>query len=388
MLLSFLLYAGAGTLALGALRSRRLAILGAFAAGVALAWPSRKQRVATPVTRLDEVMPEWQFNEIHTIEIAAPAERVFAAVLAVTAREIKLFRTLTAIRRLGRSGPEGLLNPHPDSPIMEVATRTIFRVVVNDPPREIVVHTTIRPDVRATMNFLVAPISGGSRLTTETRVFSTTEAGARRFGLYWRTILPGSDIIRRMWLRAVKIRAEAAFTIRKAVAADIAGIERVMRESLTGIGSRTYSAQQIASSLEHIAHLDQDLVNDNTYFVAEVGGAIVGCGGWSRRAKLYAGSAAAGDESRMLDPEADAARVRAMFVVPRWERRGIGRRILDLCEREAREAGFRRVELMAMLSGRAMYDACGYLPVEDVEPPLADGTLLPLTKMEKTLREC
>jgi GNAT superfamily N-acetyltransferase len=156
-----------------------------------------------------------------------------------------------------------------------------------------------------------------------------------------------------------------------------------MRASIAGIASRTYDARQVASSLENIAHLDRDLVNDRTYFVAEADGEIVGCGGWSRRAKLYAGSAAVGDESRLLDPATEPARVRAMFVTPEWERRGIGRRILDLCESEARAEGFRKVELMAMLSGRAMYDACGYQPVEDVAPPLADGTPLPLTRMVK-----
>lgn len=176
------------------------------------------------------------------------------------------------------------------------------------------------------------------------------------------------------------------YSIRTATLADIGAIERVMRESLRGIGIRSYSAEQIASSLEHIAHLDRDLVNDNTYFVAEADPAIVGCGGWSRRSKLYAGSAATADESRLLDPATEPARVRAMFVMPQWERRGIGRRILALCEEEARAEGFLRVELMAMLSGRAMYDACGYQAIEDVEPPLADGTPLPLTRMVKDLR--
>jgi predicted N-acetyltransferase YhbS len=180
-------------------------------------------------------------------------------------------------------------------------------------------------------------------------------------------------------------RDELMFTIRKAKKEDVAEIERVMRESLTGIGSRSYDARQIASSLENVAHLDPELVSDHTYFVAEADGRIVGCGGWSRRSKLYAGSAAAPGESRLLDPKTEPARVRAMFVVPEWERRGIGRRILKLCEEEARSAGFVTVELMAMLSGEAMYAACGYTAVERLQPPLADGTPLPMTRMVKQL---
>ena len=175
------------------------------------------------------------------------------------------------------------------------------------------------------------------------------------------------------------------FTIRKATVDDIAGIEAVMRDSLTGIGSRTYDAAQIASSLVHVARIDRYLIDDGTYVVAVAAGAIVGCGGWSRRGKLYAGPTATLDAERLLDPATEPARVRAMFVVPQWERRGIGRQILRLCEEEAQAAGFRSVELMAMLSGEAMYVACGYDVVERVTPPLADGTPLPLTRMTKNL---
>ncbi len=175
------------------------------------------------------------------------------------------------------------------------------------------------------------------------------------------------------------------FTIRKATVADVEAIEAVMRDSLTGIGSRAYDAQQIASSLAHIAHIDRYLVTDGTYFVSVADGAIVGCGGWSKRGKLFAGPAPTADGERLLDPATEPARVRAMFVTTPWERKGIGRRILQLCEDEARAAGFRRVELMAMLSGEAMYAACGYTPVERVTPPLADGTALPLTRMVKEI---
>lgn len=176
------------------------------------------------------------------------------------------------------------------------------------------------------------------------------------------------------------------YTVRKATMDDVAAIERVMRESLTGLGPRTYDARQIASSLEHVAHIDHHLIADGTYFVVVDGEAIVACGGWSRRGKLYAGSAAQGGEDRLLDPATEPARVRAMFVVPSHARRGIGRDILRRCEEEARAAGFRTVELMAMLSGKEMYAACGYEAVEDVEPPLADGTPLPLTRMTKMLK--
>jgi len=173
--------------------------------------------------------------------------------------------------------------------------------------------------------------------------------------------------------------------LRRAIIDDIPEIERVMRDSIRGISSRTYDSRQVESSLQFVAHLDRDLVSDQTYFVVEEDGEIVGCGGWSRRGRLYAGSGTQDDDARFLDPLTEAARVRAMFVVPRFERRGIGRMILQACEDEARAAGFQKTELMAMLSGHAMYLGCGYRDVENVDAKLEDGTPFPLIKMEKTL---
>jgi hypothetical protein len=47
-------------------------------------------------------------------------------------------------------------------------------------------------------------------LTTETRIYATDASSRRAFARYWRVIYPGSSLIRRMWLRAIKKRAEAA----------------------------------------------------------------------------------------------------------------------------------------------------------------------------------
>jgi len=173
--------------------------------------------------------------------------------------------------------------------------------------------------------------------------------------------------------------------IRHATTDDIQAIERVMRNSIIGISSRTYDGRQVDSSLRFVAHLDRELVNDRTYFVVEIDDQIVACGGWSHRKRLYAGSGASNADAEMLDPATDAARIRAMFVLPDFERRGIGRMILEACEEEARSAGFRELELMAMLSGHAMYLACGYQDIEKVPATLEDGTPYPLIRMRKKM---
>jgi hypothetical protein len=193
--------------------------------------PYRNQEAANHVTKLDDWMPQWQVGERHVLKIAAPPAKVFAAIHEVRADEILLFRTLTAIRRCGGTGPESILNAPEQKPLIDVATQTTFLLLENEAPRELVLGTVIaaprevrgsarlEPDlfrktlspgvVLATMNFAVTPTDdGGSTVATETRVHANGPAALRRFGIYWRLIHPGSDIIRRMWLRAIALRAE------------------------------------------------------------------------------------------------------------------------------------------------------------------------------------
>jgi hypothetical protein len=121
-------------------RKRGLCVLGlgllAFMAGVYL--PVTETRVETPRTRLDEFAPVFQFSEFHSIQISAPKDRVYSAVQKVTPEEIRFFKTLTWIRRFGKSSPPGILNAPERRPILETFTAGAFMLLADDPGREIV----------------------------------------------------------------------------------------------------------------------------------------------------------------------------------------------------------------------------------------------------------
>ncbi len=182
----------------------------------------------TGMTRLEEFAPEYQFNEVHRIRIRAPRIRIYRAFREVTAGEITLFRTLTWIRRFGRADPEGILDAPSDEPLLEVAMRTGFLLLADDPERELVLGTVViaprgetRPATpkqfkelvapgvaKAVMNFRIDDADDGAWLvSTETRVHATDASARRRFARYWTVIRPGSGFIRRMWLRAIRRRA-------------------------------------------------------------------------------------------------------------------------------------------------------------------------------------
>jgi hypothetical protein len=179
-------------------------------AGVFL--PAPLQSISTPQGDLDRTMPAWQFGERHATRVRATPERVDASIRQVTADDIALFRTLTWIRspRLRQRGVDILHPPAGPMPILEVATRSGFMLISDRPAREIVLMTRVARGVNATMNFQIAPAGDGtSELTTETRVFAIDAQATRAFAAYWRMIYPGSSLIRVMWLRAIRVRAEA-----------------------------------------------------------------------------------------------------------------------------------------------------------------------------------
>ncbi|HEX2831691.1 MAG TPA: GNAT family N-acetyltransferase [Thermoanaerobaculia bacterium] len=178
-----------------------------------------------------------------------------------------------------------------------------------------------------------------------------------------------------------------SYDIRLASRADVAAIEEVMRRSLEVIGRTAYDDVQVASTSRHTARVDLQMIDDGTYFVAVIDDRIAGCGGWSRRAKLFRGSTAqeADAQLRLIDPNTEAARIRAMFVDPDFARRGIGRAILERSEEAARAEGFQQAVLVALLSGQALYEACGYRAVESLSFDTPDGVAIEGTLMEKAL---
>jgi len=175
----------------------------------------------------------------------------------------------------------------------------------------------------------------------------------------------------------------AGLTHRIARLEDAPALAVVMDAAIAELQRGFLDPAQIASS-RMIMGLDRQLLADGTYFVVEAEGRIAGCGGWSRRATLYGGDHTPGRDAALLDPATEAARVRAMYTHPDFARRGVGRLILDLCEAAARAEGFGRVELMATLSGRALYSQCGYQDIEAIEDDRG-GAAVPLVRMGKAI---
>jgi GNAT superfamily N-acetyltransferase len=175
-------------------------------------------------------------------------------------------------------------------------------------------------------------------------------------------------------------------TLRKATHADIPDLNALIARSARELSVQDYRPAQIEGALRGAFGVDSQLLADETYFVIEDGGQIVGCGGWSFRSTLFGGDAGPGRDAATLDPAAQAAKIRAFFVDPGHARRGIGSLLLEHCEQEARTRGFTRVELMATLPGVKLYAARGYVGSTQVRFDLGSGESIEFIPMQKSLR--
>ena len=162
-------------------------------------------------------------------------------------------------------------------------------------------------------------------------------------------------------------------------------MHRLIEASVRGLQAGDYTQAQIEGALGGVLGLDTQLIEDQTYFIAESreDSVAVGCGGWSYRKTLFGSDHGPEREAAPLNPAIEAARIRAIFVHPDWARQGIGSRILQYCEEAATASGFRCFEMGSTLTGVTLYLLKGYREIERVAVPLPNGEALPVVRMRR-----
>lgn len=244
-LLSTLVYTGVVAALLGVanlavpfrfmgVRRRAVGALG-LAGGVGLAlvalhWPAATTRVAQPRTRLDDVMPEYQFSEVHALRVHARTEQVMHATRESTFGDMTSLAMLLKVRGAAIRTPAPRGGDLQDKRVLDAFSASGYLLDGSD--HEIVlfgaanVRKQRRPDVRTAQQFVdyrergsvkmafdiraEEAGDGWSVLSTETRVMALDDATRSGMGRYWRLIVPGSGLLRRQWLDGIRRRAESA----------------------------------------------------------------------------------------------------------------------------------------------------------------------------------
>ena len=181
---------------------------------------------------LDEALPQWDFNEVHSTWLPAPPAQAYDAVRHVTVGEIRLLVPLMAIRLLPALLLRRTLPSARSGRVLDAMVASGFTLLGEREPDEVAVAAvgrfwmpTAGDSIRATdgldafvafdepgfakaaSDFRIIAEGAGSRVTTETRIVGTDAAATKDFRRYWRLISGGSGLIRVSWLNAVRRRA-------------------------------------------------------------------------------------------------------------------------------------------------------------------------------------
>jgi hypothetical protein len=205
------------------------ALVGACLFGAGWYWPAGAFGTPSPTTRLDSFMAEYNFHERHEIVIQAPPDRVRAALDQVAWADIGVMETLGRIRNIamGERAARGGLSPTPVVDSVKNPRSGFF--LLDDTPREFVFGLAGQPwnnaavrltavefrswakpgSIKVAANFLIQGAGNDrSRVVTETRIAACDAASRKKMAPYWALIYPGSGMVRRSLLEAVRLRAE------------------------------------------------------------------------------------------------------------------------------------------------------------------------------------
>ncbi len=186
----------------------------------------------TKARLIDEYMPKWDVREQHSIQIPVSQRKAYDAIRSTDLVRGGIVSVLFLLRGLpaalfSRRGFR-LRSVRREPVTLAAFEKRGFRVLEESPPEELLIGLEGQfwtfdggiktPDAnvfrrnppapgsaRAVWNFLVEQTGPGIvRLSTETRVVCADRHARTRFIPYWTIVRPGSGLIRRSMLRAIR----------------------------------------------------------------------------------------------------------------------------------------------------------------------------------------
>lgn len=165
-------------------------------------------------------------------------------------------------------------------------------------------------------------------------------------------------------------------TLRTALTADLAGIDRLLGRSYPRLLAPDYPPSTLVLAVPRFARAQPALVASGRYFVAEdPQGRILAAGGWSQRSPL--GGAESGTTGH----------VRHVATDPDVVRQGIGRMVMERVMIDAREAGVIWLDCLSTRTAVPFYRALGFRVLQSQALALGPAIRFPVLRMIRDLRQ-
>ncbi len=158
-------------------------------------------------------------------------------------------------------------------------------------------------------------------------------------------------------------------TIRIAVPADLAAVDRLLARSYPRLLAREYPPSTMVLAVPRLTRARPELLASGSYFLAEgADGALLAAGGWTRGTPK--GSSAA-----------DTGHVRHVATDPDVVRQGVGRALMARVMQDASAAGMRWLDCLATRNAVPFYTALGFRLLFPTEVQLAPGISFPVVRL-------
>jgi GNAT superfamily N-acetyltransferase len=135
----------------------------------------------------------------------------------------------------------------------------------------------------------------------------------------------------------------------------------------------SYDRANLAAAMPTISKANPKLLASGTYFVAEIGGEPVGCGGWTF------------DRPGSGEIVDGVAHIRHFATHPDHKRKGVAKVLLERCLADAAAAGVHLMKSQSTLPAEPFYAAAGFQRVRPIEVESGPGVMLPAIEMERVL---
>ncbi|WP_406870833.1 hypothetical protein ABEB22_03550 [Thioclava sp. 'Guangxiensis'] len=173
---------------------------------------------------IDNILPDFHFQETHSILIDAPASRIMAEALVYKPEDDAFFRGAIALREApirgwarlrGRTHDRPAFTLDNFTPLARHSQEAVFGMVGRfwqagygqDPLADLQAFETYDQagSVKLALHYHIGG-EGKACLTTRTRIYCLDEAARVNFARYWMVIRPVSGLIRRRVLKTIKRR--------------------------------------------------------------------------------------------------------------------------------------------------------------------------------------
>jgi GNAT superfamily N-acetyltransferase len=136
--------------------------------------------------------------------------------------------------------------------------------------------------------------------------------------------------------------------IRLAEPADSDALSALILASYSTLYRGWYADDVLAAALPLMSKANPQLLASGTYYVAELAGALAGCGGWT----------AAPPGGGQITP--GVAYIRHFATHPDHVRKGVASRLIKRCVGDAKATGVRVFKCMASLPAESFYASVGF----------------------------